>query len=325
MQTRSKSKTVVVLPRVDIDFDEASRAWRRNKMYLGEGQFRYKTGLKESTKKPRLATTPPSTPFVESMDFLAKKNVHPRDKDIVFEEGPHLYFVKGKGGYTSVTTWNHSHFPHFDADKIIDGILAKNDPRSKYTGKSREDIKAEWDANRDGAAAAGTKMHYDIECYWNGATVANSSTEYSWFQRFVHDFPDLKPYRTEWCVYFEELKLSGSIDMVFENPDGTLQIYDWKRCREIAYESFGGQTALTPCIKHIPDSNFWHYALQLNVYKMILEKKYDKKVTDLFLVCLHPDNPYQTYDRIEVPMLDHEMEDLISYRKSQVASKTKKD
>jgi hypothetical protein len=51
----------------------------------------------------------------------------------------------------------------------------------------------------------------------------------------VQDFPDLIPYRSEWMVFWEEMKISGSIDMIFENPDGTILIYDWKRCREIAY------------------------------------------------------------------------------------------
>ena len=57
-------------------------------------------------------------------DFLAKKNHHPRDDHISFEEGPHIYTVLGdRGGYTSVTTWNHHHFAQFDADKIISNIL----------------------------------------------------------------------------------------------------------------------------------------------------------------------------------------------------------
>ena len=56
-------------------------------------------------------------------DFLAKQNVHPRDKYITFDEGPHIYTVHGKQGFTSVTTWNHSHFAHFDADGIIDKIV----------------------------------------------------------------------------------------------------------------------------------------------------------------------------------------------------------
>tara|TARA_Y100000992_G_scaffold128343_1_gene84398 strand:+ start:1524 stop:2336 length:813 start_codon:yes stop_codon:yes gene_type:complete len=254
-------------------------------------------------------------------DYLAKKNAHERDAFITFDEGPHIYTVHGDSSFTSVTTWNHGHFPHFDEQGILDNIMKsrkRSDPTYKYYGKTREEIKEGWDKNRDEAAAAGTKMHYDIECYYNEMEVKNDSIEYEWFQRFVKDFPDLKPYRTEWMVYYEELKLSGSIDMIFENPDGTLQIYDWKRCRAIEYENGFGQSAVNPVISHLPDTNFWHYSLQLNTYKTILELKYGKKITGMYLVCLHPNNCYKTYDRLEVPDLKKEMTDLFAQRKAQV-------
>jgi ATP-dependent exoDNAse (exonuclease V) beta subunit len=196
-----------------------------------------------------------------------------------------------------------------------------SDPTYKYYGMTRETIKKDWDDNRDSAANAGTKMHYDIECYFNKKEVKNNSIEFSYFMKFVEDFPDLKPYRTEWMVYYEELKLSGSIDMIFENPDGTLQIYDWKRCKEISHESNFGKYAITDCISHLPDTNYWHYALQLNLYKTILEDKYGKKVTDLYLICLHPENVYKSYQRIQIPFLDKEMKDLIQIRLDQVKSK----
>jgi ATP-dependent exoDNAse (exonuclease V) beta subunit len=260
-------------------------------------------------------------------DYLAKKNAHPRDQYIEFDEGPHIYTVHGQQGYTSVTTWNHHHFPVFDSDAIITKMLASknmSDPNYKYYGMTREQIKEQWNKKRDTSAAAGTKMHYDIECYYNNIPVENTSTEYAFFKKFLQDFPELKPYRTEWMIYYEELKLSGSVDMVYENPDGTLLIYDWKRCEAIVNESFDGKTALTPCISHLPDTNFWHYSLQLNTYKKILETKYDKKVVGLFLVRLHPDNPYKTYERIEVPILEKEMEDLFRERKAELAKKTKK-
>ena len=131
----------------------------------------------------------------------------------------------------------------------------------------------------------------------------------------------MKPYRTEWMVYYEEMKLSGSIDMIFENEDGSLQIYDWKRCQEIKHEAVFGKYASTSCISHLPDTNFWHYSLQLNMYKTIIEEKYGKKVTELYLVCFHPENAYKTYDRILVPMLETEMENLLKIRLQEVEEK----
>jgi hypothetical protein len=46
--------------------------------------------------------------------------------------------------------------------------------------------------------------------------------------------------------------------MVFRNKDdGTLSIYDWKRCREI--KKTDRKCSKNPVIEHIPDTNYWHY------------------------------------------------------------------
>jgi hypothetical protein len=102
--------------------------------------------------------------------------------------------------------------------------------------------------------------------------------------------------------------------MIFENEDGTLQIYDWKRCRDIKKNDGFGKCANKECIEHLPDTNYWHYCLQLNTYKAILEEKYDKKITDLYLVCLHPDNKNKNYQRIKVVDLQEEVKDLFRLR-----------
>jgi hypothetical protein len=276
--------------------------------------------------KPLPDKSLPGEPLPGTITYLAMKNAHPRDAHISFEEGPHIYTVMGdRGGYTSVTTFNHSHFSHFDAEKIVNGILNKrewhSDPTYKYYQMSKEDILASWARNGASASGAGSSMHADIEKYYNGMTVENTSIEFQYFKNFLADHPELIPYRTEWMVYYEDIKISGSIDMIYENPDGTLQIYDWKRCKDIQYENMYNKFSHTTCISHLPDTNFWHYSLQLNMYKTILEHKYGKKVTNLALVCLHPENQHKNYEIIQVPFMDTELAALLEYRKEQLSGR----
>lgn len=261
------------------------------------------------------------------INVLARENAHPRDAMISFDEGPHIYTINGDSGFTSVTTWNHSHFEKFNADKIILNMMKSPKwPESKYYGKSPDEIKAMWDKNRDEAANAGTAMHYDIECYYNRNKVENESIEYEYFKNFLSamekgafsskDGVKLKPYRTEWMVFHEDLRLAGSIDMVYERDDGSgiLEIYDWKRCKEIKKTNGWGKASTNPVIEHIPDTNYWHYCLQLNTYKAILEKKYGKKVGALYLVCLHPENKRKNFERIKVADLSEEVDNLFADR-----------
>jgi ATP-dependent exoDNAse (exonuclease V) beta subunit len=282
-------------------------------------------------------------------NVLANRNRHPRDSNIEFFEEGHKYVIKPDpdSKYTSVTTWNHSHFPHFNADEIITKMMKGKNWKEghKYWDMTCEEIKAQWDANRDAVSGAGTDMHFEIECFMNDKRmqcqythkelyeIYNSdyikkskheakSLEWKYFIEFVKDTPLLKPYRTEWTVYHEELKLAGSIDMVYENPEGTLSIYDWKRSKDITRVNNFNKYALTDSICHMPDSNFWHYALQLNTYKAILEEKYNKRVTDLYLVRLHPDNEEKTYELIKIPNLSKEISDLFQERIKEIANET---
>ena len=257
---------------------------------------------------------------MEPPTYLAKLYPHERDTRIQFDEGPHIYTIDGSStGYVSVTTFNHANFEHFDADAIIKKMMSSNRwPQNKYYGQTPDEIKAGWEKNRDEAANAGTKMHYDIECYYNECPNENLSIEYEYFNNFLKAFPELKPYRTEWTVFHEDLKLAGSIDMVFENPDGSLLIYDWKRSKEIVKTNGFNKWGQKECIDHLPDTNYWHYCLQLNTYKAILEEKYGKTVTDLYLVCLHPDNKNKNFQRIKVVDLQTEVKALFETRRQEL-------
>jgi hypothetical protein len=50
----------------------------------------------------------------------------------------------------------------------------------------------------------------------------------------------------------------------------------------------------------------------LNIYKYILETKYDKTVGDLYLIVLHPEA--QNYQRVKLPDLQAEVTELFEER-----------
>lgn len=252
----------------------------------------------------------PDNPF-----SLSIHNSHLRDANIKFEESRHIYTIDGDSSYTSVTTFVHSNFEHFDADKIINNMMKS--PKwstNKYYGKTPEEIKASWAENGRSAATSGTQLHFDIECFYNGIPNENKSQEYQYFLNFHEDHKNLVPFRTEWMIYDKPSKLAGSVDMLFKDPDNPndLLIYDWKRCKDITKCNSFGKTACNTLIEGIPDTNYWHYCLQLNTYKYIIEKNYGYKVNGLYLVALHPSN--DNYRKIKVIDLQSQVDQLINER-----------
>lgn len=250
-----------------------------------------------------------------SINYLKNLNPCSLDDHISFDEGPHIYTIDGDSSFMSVTQWNHSHFPKFDADVVVDKMMkSRNWKNSPYHGMAKADIIAKWKNDGEEASRMGTKMHYDIECFYNKMPVKNDSVEYEFFKNFHRDHQNLLPYRTEWMVYDKELKFAGSIDMVFKDPDtNKLLIYDWKRCKKIKTDN-RWQSATSECIRHLDDCNFNHYALQLNTYKYILEHNYDEEVVGMYLICLHPNNDNGNYIKLKVPELTGEIMSLMKVR-----------
>tara|TARA_Y100000816_G_scaffold291436_1_gene282772 strand:- start:1408 stop:2151 length:744 start_codon:yes stop_codon:yes gene_type:complete len=240
-------------------------------------------------------------------------NKHERDTRIFFDEEPHKYYIDGVCNNISVTTLIHEFGEKFDSDRIIKNMMrGKNWSNSQYFGMSVEEIKKKWKDNGEQAAKDGTYMHKCIEDYWNDKKVDNETLEYNMFLNFVEKNPNLKPYRTEWVVYHEEHKICGSIDGVFINEDGTLSLYDWKRSKEIVQQPKYKKYLKKP-LNHLPDTNYWTYSLQLNMYKYILESKYDKTIKDMHVLCMHPNN--EEYQLFEIKDLQKEIKDLIESRK----------
>jgi len=254
---------------------------------------------------------------------LSFKNKHPRDNQIQFDEPTHVYTVNGSSkGIISCTKFLHDFFPHFDATAVITKMMSSPKwPQSKYYGMTAAEIKKSWDDNGSSASGAGTAMHLGIEQFLHGhpeliSDEVKESLEWRYFMNFWKDVKeDLVPYRSEWEVWSEEYKLAGSIDMIFyRKSDDSYVIYDWKRSKEIKQEnSFG--TGFGP-VSHLPDANYWHYTLQLNVYRWFLETYYGLKISDMYIVIMHPNN--SNYKRYKLNRMDEEVAGMLQDRKDKL-------
>ena len=249
--------------------------------------------------------------------FLDTINKHDRDSYIQFEEEEHKYFLNGKQISISVTGFIHHFFPQFDSDNMASRIALKRckpETSAKYANMTKEMILEKWKEDGAKASGLGTELHRDIELYFNDINIENDSVEYSYFKNFLKSphMENLVPFRTEWVIYDEELDLAGSIDMIFRNTlTNTYVIYDWKRSKEIKFKNDYKENGFYP-LEHVENCNFWHYSLQLNLYRYLLKKNYSLNISSMHLLILHPNN--SDFVKIDIDVLDEHIEKMISHR-----------
>lgn len=256
----------------------------------------------------------------EVWETLCHTHHHPRDDRITFYEPTHTYTIDGSSkGIISGTGFLHSFFPHVDSHEIVEKMMKSPKwPSSPYYGMKPEEILKQWDDLKNDASSRGTAMHLGIEQFLNGAKDVilpeiRESKEFQYFLNFWGDHGhDLEPWRAEWSVFSQEHLLCGQIDMLFRRKsDGKFVIYDWKRSKEIKTSNEWAK-GYGPC-DHLDDCNYWHYTLQLNVYRWILENLYDMEIADMYLIICHPVN--KNYIRMRLNRLDQEVEEMLDCRK----------
>ena len=235
-----------------------------------------------------------------------QRNKHPFDSTISFRVSDHLYIVNGVC-LESVTAFVSNCFPKFNAE-----LHAKQ--KAGALGISVQEVIEKWEQKGKESRDLGTAMHKKIENYYQGIDSANDDT-FNLFRIFANNIK-LVPYRTEWAVYDWEYKLAGTIDFV-DCQNGQYTIYDWKRSDKIIANGMPiktnkyGEKGNYP-LEHIDNSPYYHYALQLSLYKFILERNYGIKVDKLRLGIFHP-----TYNKpylLEVPYLESEINSIFNLR-----------
>ncbi len=105
------------------------------------------------------------------------------------------------------------------------------------------------------------------------------------------------------------LLLAGQPDLLMRDTEGNIVVVDWKRSKGIRFENDRG--ALKYPLQHLPDANYWLYALQLNVYRYILESEYGMAVSSMLLAVVHPES--EAPRLIACPRMQAEVEAMVEY------------
>ena len=210
------------------------------------------------------------------MNKLFKNNIKlNRDEHIYkLENNPNLNF-------DSVTTFIGKFFEEFDAPRIANKLINTN---MKYMHMTAEELMATWKHSAD----YGTLVHEELENFINFKTPVKekkSAQGVDWLKQYIMK-SDFEIY-SEAIVYSEELRLAGTIDLLLlDKNNGTYNILDWKTSKRISHKAFKNKKGNHYLTSNVDDCNFNHYALQLSLYRYILENYYNLKISEHIIIHL---------------------------------------
>ena len=205
------------------------------------------------------------------------------DKNITLNRDAHIYTLATNPDieFISVTTFVSQFFAKFEAEKIATRLV-KSSP--KYMGMTVQEVLQLW---RD-AADHGTLVHEQIENFILNQTPLTEPKAIhgvNWLKNFL--MKSSFDVYSEVIIYSEELQLCGTIDLLlFDKNSNEYIIMDWKTSKAIGTKAFGNKKGVLPASENIQDTKFNHYALQLSLYRYLLEQYYGFNVSSHYIVHL---------------------------------------
>ena len=205
------------------------------------------------------------------------------DQKISLEEPGHRYVLEEDPNFEfkSVTGVISNYFEPFVKHDVANRLVTTS---PKYMGKDPNELIANWDAARD----YGTKVHNEIELFFNKDIKPEEIESFAaieWLKKYEKN-PEIKIY-PEVIVYSKELKIAGSIDILIHNQSNNYyEIIDWKTSKSIDKSSFGGKMGTHSITSHLMDCKYVHYSIQLSFYRYLLEKYYGLKIQNQLIAHL---------------------------------------
>lgn len=228
-------------------------------------------------------------------------------KKLKFVKKTHTYTV-GETVLVSVTKFISQFFKEFN-EKEMAKFMAMLSRKRGIKGQGIRYWKKHWKE----MSQHGTRVHQFLEHYiTSGAEEVLNDLDLKKIQagmKYVSVLKDeLKGFKLvpEVKVFDEKLGLAGTIDVMAVRGK-EVYLVDWKTNKKIEQTGYKGAMAKAP-VSYLPDCNYTKYALQLNLYRHILERQ-GYKIRGMNLIHLLPDGNYKTYN---IEFMNKEIKDILN-------------
>lgn len=200
---------------------------------------------------------------------MRKVAYDPKGNKIEFEAKWHSYYVNGKK-YTSATTLLKDFFPKFDREGISERYAKKH-------GMTQEAVLEMWEKKGEKSRNFGNLVHeyVDRKLKSKPTMVPIDEKQKAYFKSVDECLDKLfqryELIESEKIIFSVTHQISGTVDLVFrDKSNGDIVILDWKTGEKLETYNSWGETGLNG-LEHLDHCNYMHYALQLNLYRYILE------------------------------------------------------
>lgn len=240
-------------------------------------------------------------------------------KDYQFFEEQHYYEYKSERVGISVTRFIEEFTNEFDSYGVAEKVAKKEN-------KTIEQILNEWQLKNDLACEKGHLGHCYVQSKWNGeeykeyikSGLEAVKTPLELIKKqadnFYNDFNDrLEHLIDELPIGSPESDIASCVDDLFINKyTGGLVLVDYKTNSDI-YKGDKFAKQMKVPLQHLKDTKLNHYAIQLSIYRYIIEKCTGLKVDEMFIVYMSEN--IENYEIIEIPYLEKEVKEILENRR----------
>lgn len=239
--------------------------------------------------------------------------------DFKFYEDGHYYTYKDKPISIGATGLIEQYTQDFDAQAVAERVAEKQ-------GVSVKDILDEWKLKNAQACLKGSASHNFVQNLWSGISHIEDTKNFTTgtldalklikgqAQNFYNDYKDrLELIYNEYVIGAYELDLASAIDALFINKlTGGLVLVDYKTNTDIHKNERYAKNMKVP-LNHLKDTTLNHYAIQLSIYKYLVEKYTKLEFEEMFIVWFSELN--ENYEILEVPYLFKEVKNILELRR----------